>query len=217
MKRVIQIVLLGLSMFFMYMTYKAVVGPLEFKEIKQARYTDVINRLKDIRNSQEAYRVIRGEYAPNFDALVDFVKTAKFTITTQRDTSWVEFNKVYRIDELKQGVVVDTLGYVSVKDSLFGDSDRFEKMMFVPHAKDPNEKFQMKTGRLDKNGYKAPVFEVSVKKDVVLWDQPEDLLEMEKKIKNVEDIDGDEIRVGSMQEVSTTGNWPTLYDAKTNK
>lgn len=217
MKNVVQVVLLALSAFFCYMIYKSIMGPLEFKELKQKRYTEVVKRLKNIRDAQEAYRTVKGEYATSFPELVDFVETGKFTITSQRDTSWVEFNKIYRIDELKQDKVIDTLGFVSVKDSLFKDSDDYKNMMFVPFAEDSNTKFEMKAGKLDKNGYKAPVFEVKVKKNIVLWDQPKDLLDQENKVKNVEDINGDEIRVGSMEEISTTGNWPTLYDAKSKR
>jgi hypothetical protein len=34
---------------------------------------------------------------------------------------------------------------------------------------------------------------------------------------NVEEVNGNEIKVGSMKEVSTNGNWPPIYDKKDNK
>ena len=72
--------------------------------------------MKDIRNVQDAYLKINGVYAKNFDELTKFCEMNHvFTITSQRDTSWVEFDKGFNIDVMRQGVRIDTLGYVSVK------------------------------------------------------------------------------------------------------
>ena len=217
MKQALQIGLYILSIFFAYMIYKSITGPIEFKKIKQERYAQVISNLKDIRDAQEAHRTVKGVYAADFNSLVNFIETAKYTITTQRDTSWMEYDPNYRIDVMKEGSVIDTLGFVAVKDSLFKNSDRYKKMMYVPFAKDEKTTFEMKADILDKNGYKAPVFEAKTTKSIILWDQPEDYLAKENTVVNVEDIDGPEIRVGPLSDISTAGNWPTIYDAKKNK
>jgi len=62
--------------------------------------------------------------------------------------------------------------------------------------------------------YKAPVFEAKVKKDVILYDQPKDLMARENAHISVEEVNGSEIRVGSLTDVSTNGNWPPIYDKK---
>ena len=67
---------------------------------------------------------------------------------------------------------------------------------------------------IDKNGYQVPVFEVKVKKDIVLYDQNKDLLEQENKVISVDGVNGSEIILGSMTEVSINGNWPSIFDAK---
>jgi len=100
-----------------------------------------------------------------------------------------------------------------VKDSLFGADDRYKTMMNVPGAQN-NEKFEMKADVIERSGYKAPVFEAKVKKDVVLYDQPADLVARENALKSVEEVNGSEIKVGSLTEVSTNGNWPPVYDRK---
>ncbi|GET46030.1 hypothetical protein RCZ01_13320 [Capnocytophaga felis] len=197
------------------MIYKSVTGPIEFNKIKTERYTAVIGKLKDIRDAQEAHRVVTGKYANSFDDLTKFIETEKFTITSQRDTSWTEYDKTFKIDVLKQGVVVDTLGYVSVKDSLFKNSDRYKNLRYVPFAENPKEEFVMKTASLDKNGYSASVFEVSVPKVKVLWGLDKNEVEKEVAKNSVEDVKGADIKVGSLEELSTNGNWPTSYDAKT--
>ncbi|ATA77624.1 hypothetical protein [Capnocytophaga canimorsus] len=217
MKKIIQIALWALSIFFCYMIVRSVTAPIEFNKTKQKRYTAVIHRLKDIRDAQEAHRVVTGKYASNFDELEKFIETSKFTITSQRDTSWTEYDKSYRIDVMKQGVVIDTLGYVSVKDSLFKDSDRYKKMRFVPYAQKKEQEFVMKSQMIDKNGYKVSVFEASVPKEIVLWDLDKEAVAQETLKNTVDDVKGKDIKVGSLDDVNSNGNWPTLYDAKTSR
>ena len=53
----------------------------------------------------------------DFEELVKFVDSAQFTIVQKRDSSYMQYDRVYRIDMLREVIVVDTLGYVSVKDS----------------------------------------------------------------------------------------------------
>jgi hypothetical protein len=195
------------------MIYRSVTGPIEFDKIKKERYTEVIDRLKDIRNAQDAFKTVNGKYANNFETLVAFVDTGKYTITQQRDSSFMEYDKVYQIDMLKEVKIIDTLGFVSVRDSLFKNSDRYKNMMNVPYAPN-NEKFTMKSDIVEKSGYRAPVYEVKVSKAVILHDQPKDLLSRENAQVSVEEVNGTEIKVGSLTEVSTSGNWPPIYDKK---
>ena len=213
MKTIFQIVLWIVCVFLGYMIYRSVTGPIEFDKVKKERFAEVIERLKDIRNAQEAYRSVNGRYANNFNDLVAFVDTGSYTITQQRDSSYMEFDRVYQIDMLKEVTIIDTLGFVAVKDSLFKDSDRYMQMMNVPYAAN-NEQFTMKSDIVEKGGYKAPVFEAKVAKSVVLYDQPQDLLARENAQISVEEVNGTEIKVGSLTEVSTSGNWPPIYDKK---
>lgn len=215
MKRILQIAFWAVGLIFCYLIYKSITGPIEFEKIKSERYTSVIKKLKDIRDVQEAHRIIKGKYANTFDELTAFVESARFTITSQRDTSWVEFDPNFKIDVLKQGVVVDTLGYVSVKDSLFKNTDHYKDLRYVGVTQNPKEEFVMKTGTLDKNGFAASVFEVSVPKVNVLWGLDENEVKKEIHSTSVEDVKGEHIKVGSLEELSTNGNWPTSYDAKT--
>jgi hypothetical protein len=74
----------------------------------------------------------------------------------------------------------------------------------------------MKSDVVNKQGFDAPVFEASVKKDVVLYDQPKELLARENAHNSIEEVNGNTIRVGSLTDVSTSGNWPSIYDKKNN-
>ena len=216
MKTIIQIVLWIACIGFGYLIYSSVTGPMEFKKVKEERFSKVVSKLKDIRNSQEAYKTVTGKYANDFKSLISFVENGKYTITQQRDSSYMEMDKTYGIELLKEVKIIDTLGFVSVKDSLFKNDDRYKSLMNVPGATG-GEKFEMKSAIIDKGGYKAPVFEAKVKKSVVLGDQPKDMLDRENAQISVEEVNGDVIKVGSMEQVSTSGNWPPIYDKKEDK
>ena len=212
-KRALELFLWVLSIFFASQIYSSINGPIKFNQVKNDRYTKVIDRLKDIRSAQIAHKDVNGFYANNFDSLVSFIDNGIFTLIEKRDSSYLEYNRTYRIDMLKEVEIVDTLGFVSVKDSLFGNNESYKMMAKVPIDGTDSE-FSIKADIIDKNGYQVPVFEVKVKKDIVLFDQNKDLLDQENKVISVDGVNGAEIILGSMTDVSTSGNWPTIFDAK---
>ena len=212
-KRALELFLWALSIFFASQIYSSINGPIKFNQVKNDRYTMVIDRLKDIRTAQIAHKDVNGFYANNFDSLVSFVDTGIFTLIEKRDSSYLEYNRTYRIDMLKEIEIVDTLGFVSVKDSLFGDNESYKMMAVVP-IDGTNSEFSIKADIIDKNGYQVPVFEVKIQKNIVLFDQNKDLLDQENKVISVDAVNGPEIILGSMTDVSTNGNWPTFFDAK---
>jgi len=212
-KRALELFLWVLSIFFASQIYSSINGPIKFNQVKNDRYTQVIDRLKDIRTAQIAHKDVNGFYANNFDSLVSFIDNGIFTVIEKRDSSYLEYNRTYRIDMLKEIEIVDTLGFVPVKDSLFGDNESYKMMAKVP-IEGTDSEFSIKADIIDKNGYQVPVFEVKVKKDIVLFDQNKDLLDQENKVISVDGVNGPEIILGSMSDVSTSGNWPTIFDAK---
>ena len=111
----------------------------------------------------------------------------------------------------KDIVIVDTLGFVSVKDSLFGFDDRYINMMYVPFSKDNKTKFKIDAGFLNQNGIDIPVFEAFVKKRIILHDQPLSLVLKENQVQSVDGVNGPTLKIGSMNEVNTNGNWPKNY------
>ena len=210
--RIIKSVLWILIIVFAYKVYGSINGPIEFNKVKNERYLKVIDKLKDIRNAQIAFKSVNGIYSDNFDSLISFIDTAQYTLIQKRDSSFLEYDRTFRIDMLREVVVIDTLGFASVKDSLFGNSNRYKNMASIP-IDGVDETFKIKSDVIDKNGYNVPVFEVRVSKDVVLFDQNKDLLKQEKGLMSVDGVNGPDIVLGSLSEVSTNGNWPTTYDA----
>ena len=214
MKLGIQVVLWIASIFFAYKIYDSISGPITFNQTKIKRYSKVINVMKDIRTAQIAHKDVKGVYANNFDSLIKFIDEGIFTLLEKRDSSYLEYDRTYRIDMLREVIVTDTLGFVAVKDSLFQTSDRYKKMSNIPIEGLQDSVFKISSTIINKNGYKVPVFEVKVLKSTLLFDQDQDLVKQENETVSVDGVNGPEIILGSLTNVSTNGNWPTIFDAK---
>ncbi|MDC1471887.1 hypothetical protein N8480_03280 [Flavobacteriaceae bacterium] len=195
-----------------YITFMSIYGEIQFNQLKEKRYKVVIENLKDIRDSELAHRTVTGQFEGNWDSLVKFIETEKFTITQRRDSTVIdkELTRIYGVDTTKDIVIIDTLGFVPVKDSLFGADSRYKTMMNIPTLND-GQKFELKAGLLEQNGVNIPVFEASVSKKILLFDQDDNLVDLESEVKSVEGVNGPTLKVGSMDEVNTNGNWPKNY------
>tara|TARA_B100001996_G_scaffold382256_1_gene373619 strand:- start:310 stop:954 length:645 start_codon:yes stop_codon:yes gene_type:complete len=201
-----------LIIFFSYKIYDSINGPIAFNKVKNERYKKVINRLKQIRVAQIAHKDVKGFYSNNFDSLINFIDNGIFTLIEKRDSSYLEYNRTYRIDMLKEVIVVDTLGSVYVKDSLFKNTESYKEMNKIPILGIDAE-FVINSDSIDKNSYKAHVFEVKIAKNIILHDQNKDLLSIENETVSVDGVNGPDIILGSLNDVSTNGNWPTIFDA----
>ncbi|ANH61101.1 hypothetical protein [Dokdonia donghaensis] len=214
MKLVLQLVLWVVIAALGYLLFNAIWGEVKFNEVKEARYSAAIKNMRDLRQAQLAHKTVTGTYQKDFDKLVRFIDTAEFTITQRRDTTVLDEEKTkrFRVDTFKEIVVVDTLGTRPVKDSLFKGSDRYKTMINVP-IEGIDAKYTMDAGQIEKSNTMYPVFLISVKKDVLLADQPKDYVAKEKQIVSVDGVNGDALTVGSMETINTNGNWPKSYGA----
>lgn len=208
-KPFITIALWLLIVFLGYKTFMSVYGEIQFNQLKEKRYNQVIKNLIDIRNAQVAHKTVTGKFADNFENLIKFIDTAEYTITQRRDSTVLDVEKTKLfggVETFKTLVLIDTLDFVSVKDSLFKTSTRYKTMMNVPVGAE-GAKFELKAGMLDS----IPVFEASVRKEVVLFDQEKYLIKKEEQVVSVDGVNGPTIKVGSMDEVNTNGNWPKNF------
>lgn len=211
LKPILNVVLWLLIFFLGYLTFMSVYGEIQFNQVKKERYQKVITKLKDIRDAQLAHRTVTKKFAGDFNSLVKFIDTAKFTITQRRDSTIIDEELTKRfggVETTKDIVIIDTLAFVSVKDSLFGADTRYKTMMNLPKGIGPDgTKFKLEAGRLD-GGKGIAVFEASIEKAVILFDQDKNLIAKENEVMSVDGVRGSKLRVGSMQEADTNGNWP---------
>jgi len=210
---VLNLFLMALAGYLAYKIYDSITAPVKFNQIKKERYAKVIKRLKDIRDAEVAMRSITGDYTADFDSLIQFVDTARFPIIQQRDSVIKKFDRFRNIEVEEEIIIIDTLGFIPVKDSLFKNDDRYKEMMWVPiPGREKQVKFELRKGYIEKGDVKLPVFEARVAKREILYDQPEDLVAQEENVISTEEINGPYIVVGSLEEVTTSGNWPKVYD-----
>ncbi|MDT0647729.1 hypothetical protein RM545_13600 [Zunongwangia sp. F260] len=213
MRLVIQLLLWLVIIFLAYLTFDAVYRPIQFNKVKEKRYAKVIENLKDLRAGELAHREVTGRFEGDFDKLVRFIDTAEFAITQRRDTTYLdeEYRRTYGVDQYIEDIVIDTLSFVSVKDSLYnGNEERYRSMINVP-IEGTDAEFDLEAGTITKGDNKIPVFEAKIAKSKILYDQDRTLVLQENEIQSVDDVNGRYISVGSMQEVNTNGNWPQSY------
>ncbi len=209
--------LFALALVLCYFAYQSIMGPVEFKKERDERYRAAVAKLIEIRNAEQAYKAIKGEYTGDFKALFQFLDTGEFVLTSRRDTSFQLYDKVYRIDKQVDSVIVDTLGFRSVKDSLFPGYD-YRRLEVVPFTQ--GAKFELKAGRLEKNALLNPVFYARVNKRVLLAGLDAQLIE-EDVITPTASVQGTYLQVGDLKKVTTSGNWPKNlepgYEASSNR
>jgi hypothetical protein len=214
------IVLLAVSGFFGFKLYKAIEEPVKFEAVKEERYKQVVQQLIYLRDAQMAHKNITGVYSNDIQKLSRFIDTAEFALTQKRDSTVIDEarNLKFRLraDDpngyKKEITLVDTLGFVSVKDSLFKSVDIASLLKYkiegAPGA------ITLETDVVFDKENRIPVFKAVAEKKDILFDQPERLLKAELELKSVEGIDGPTIFVGSLDEVTTSGNWPRQYAIK---
>ena len=96
MKKVLNVVLLGLVIALVYANFNSVNAPLDFDKKRLERDLVVIDRLVDIRTAQVEYRAQNGRYAATFDELIAFL-----------DDSMKVVNKTYILNDKQLALVRD--------------------------------------------------------------------------------------------------------------
>jgi hypothetical protein len=154
----------------------------------------VIKKLMLIREAQQAYLAVNGQYTSDWDALVDFVKNGKFTLT-QRTETIVE--EAYGVDKVT--VKIDTLGSVRVLDSLFNQKKypgfNPDDLPYVPNV-EPKAKFLVWAEKAERSGVMVDLIEVIDPKPINP-DRDETNDQRKKK----------PLRFGSRSSVTVNGNW----------
>ncbi len=209
-----------ISIILGYLIFSSVMKPIQFEKEKERRYENAVKLMLDIKKTQLGYKSINGKFADSFDELTKFVENQKFAIISRKDTAVIDQakNAAFGISVgadgvggfFKDVVLIDTLGYVSVKDSLFKNSDRYKNLKELK-IKDMVIPVEMKTGTVSRNDNNISVFQAIIDKNKILQGLDEDLIRQENEKESIDEINGDKIILGSLEDVTITGNWPKKY------
>ncbi|MGB0427891.1 MAG: hypothetical protein ACPGEC_03060, partial [Flavobacteriales bacterium] len=132
MKYIIRLVLLAVALFLAKMLYDSIQEPLIFEEKSTERYTAAQAKMLKIKEAQLAFREGNNRFAKTFDELIRHVDTADFVLTSKRDTSYIVIDKVFKEKVEKFEILTDTLGYSSIKDSLFSSDAELKDLPIIP-------------------------------------------------------------------------------------
>ncbi|GGF71414.1 hypothetical protein [Wenyingzhuangia marina] len=209
---IVSIILLGAAGYISYLIYDGIMEPIKFNKEKKVRYVEVIKQLKLIADAEDAYNTITGKFTGDGDGLIKFIDTAQFAITNTH-TEIVKENRGTTWSPLMVEVekkVTDTIGYESVKEKIFAGRN-YKNMLKIPNS---DKEFKIQSAViLRANDVLASVFQVEIDKAEVLEGMSPSLIKQEKLALGGDEIPGGYITIGSLNEVSTAGNWPPLYDA----
>ena len=205
----INILLFAVIVFLAWQVVKSIQAPIKFNTEQKARETKVVERLIDIRNAEVLYKNANNKYTADFDSLIQFCQTAEIPIVKiVPDPTDTTFTRT----------INDTIGYVKVMDSIKSGRDNFNisDLKWVPFSQ-PQQNFEIEAGIIQRNGINIPVFEARTPYEVYLANPGAAFSEKEWK-QRVENTKAEKesinryagLKVGSMEEATTDGNWEKL-------
>jgi len=207
MKTVLQIILALVIVGLGYGLYTSIQTPIEFRQVKQRRYDATIQKLKNIRTAQLAYKDEHGSFTGSFDTLINFVNTDSLRLVRAigRIPDKLLEQGMTEQEALRRGIIQRDTIRVSVKDSLFGHDYNANLLWKVPYT---NDSFQLGAKTLETGNVDVAVFEAKVHNDVLLHDQKKQLVINlnERMSKKQNKFPG--VKVGDLQEPNNNaGNW----------
>ncbi|MCX6231334.1 MAG: hypothetical protein NTZ33_07310 [Bacteroidetes bacterium] len=199
---VIQLILSAIVVVLAVYIYNSIMNPLKFKDEVSRREAVVIEKLKDIRTMQLAYKSVYGIYAANFDTLIHFVKEGKMPIVKRIGNVP---DSLTEEQALKLKLISRDTIYINTYQVLFNGKKDFdlENIRFIPNTK---REFSLNAITIAKNAIEVPVFEVTASYNAYL-EGLDSLLVKNLIIKAQEMNKFAGLKLGSMEEPSYSGNW----------
>ncbi|MDD4142141.1 MAG: hypothetical protein PHR20_05050 [Bacteroidales bacterium] len=197
-KTLVQIFLLLLIGALVFFVVHSIMKPVKFTREKSFRYELTVQRLKDIRSAEVAYRSVNKKYSGSFDTLINFISTGELAIVKMiPDPNDTTFRRS----------IIDTIGFISVIDTLYKNRTDFDpaNIRYVPNT-NRSEQFVLEAGFVEKSKIMIPVFKASALNTQILKGMDEQTIYNEDAKLKVNDMFPG-LFVGSMEEASTDGNW----------
>ena len=190
-----------------YFLVSGVVEPVQFEQARKFRYEKIVERLKDIRDVEVAYKSRYGKFTGSFDTLINFYNKGDIKILRQTgslDDSLAVARKLIKRDTVTVPVR-ENIKLRSIK-SIFADS-----LQYIPVV---GGKFELQAVVKKVSGTNIPLFEARASNDVILAglnrqlvvNINNDIEEINKNLSNAQRYSG--LKVGSIdQPNNNAGNW----------
>lgn len=219
--KLIQTALILVAVVLSVMIYRSVMRPEKYRVVFESRKEVVVEKMKDIRTAQMAYKSTKGVYANDFSLLITFLTEGKMPIVVKTGTVPDDLTEK---EAIQKGIVKRDTVYVDAFKEIFKDKPAFtisdaKKLDIIPFSE--GQQFQMKSDTIEKGRIKVPVFEVIAPKTAYLKGIDAEIKASNKGFsglmnsilysnlesqfeKNPKFFD---LIMGSLNEPSTDGNW----------
>lgn len=207
MKKVIQIVLALLIVVLAYLIWESIQTPIRFNKEKDKRYAATIQRLKDIRTVQVAYKDEYGKFTASFDTLINFIKHDSMKLVKAEGSISDELLEQGWTEEIavQEGLIIRDTVRIAIKDTLFPKDYNADVLWKVPFTE--SDSFEIATANLTVSKLNVNVFEAKVHNDVLLHGMDRQLVvNLNDLMKNSNNFPG--VKVGDILEPNNNaGNW----------
>lgn len=198
----IALILIPLNIILAYFVYNSINSEVEFQQVAKVRVAENVQKLKDLRQVQIAYKKVNNTYSNNFESLIDFLENDSMAIVKAIGETP---DSLTDVQALELGIISRDTAYVLAKETVFDEaylSSRNEKfplnlsiLTTVPHS---DQNYSVDAGMVEKGKVVVQVFEISTTYGAVFTG-----LDAENKSFEL----GNLLKVGSMDEASLNGNW----------
>jgi hypothetical protein len=198
----IALILIPLNIILAYFVFNSIDSEVEFQKIAKVRITENVQKLKDLRQLQIAYKKVNNTYASNFESLLDFLENDSMVIVKAIGETP---DTLTDAQALELGIISRDTAYVLAKETVFDEAyqnSRSEKyplnlttLTNIPHS---IELYSVNAGMIEKGKVTVQVFEISTTYAAVFTG-----IDAENKKYDLNGL----LKVGSMDEASLNGNW----------
>ncbi len=207
MRTAIRVILFIVIIVLGYYLYESIMEPIRFNREKDKREKAAIERLKDIRKAEVAYKHKYGKFTGSFDTLIHFVKYDSMPVIRAIGSIPDSLYGVITDEEaIKRGIIIRDTSYVPILDTLFGKNFPIDSIRYVPYC--DTAQFFLGAGQIETGSkVKVQVFEAHVLNDVLLHGLNKQLI-INYNAEREKIVGYPGLKVGSLTEATNNaGNW----------
>jgi len=203
----ITLILIPVNIILAFFVYDSIRSEVEFNKIAKERIAENVQKLKDLRTLQIAFKRENEAFADNFNSLMNFLQNDSTRIVKMEGVNDTLIDGEEISDELalKLGIIKRDTIYVSAMESIFDENyinsrDNnypfdINSLNIIPFT---NKQYNIDANVIEKGKVSVQVFEISATyKDIFNG------LDAENKKYDLNSL----LKVGSMTEASLNGNW----------
>ena len=204
----ITLILIPLNIILAFYVYNSINSEINFNKQAKERIAENVQKLKDLRTLQIAYKKENNAYADNFNSLLNFLENDSITIIKsegETPDSLIKGEQMTDVQALELGLISRDTLFVSAKESAYNQNyikNRDQKypldissLASIPYT---NISYNIDANVIEEGKVTVQVFEISATYGDVF-----NGLDAENKKYDLNNL----LKVGSMSEASLNGNW----------